>query len=92
MVRCRPSFISLEGFETALQRGVGCGGYMEDSVIRLVPGVDPLASLIVGAVEPIQARTCAEPLHGRADFVALPAAPETVIQDDIHTEGDTAHP
>lgn len=65
---------------------------MKASMIRSVPDVDPPASFGVRAVEAIKTCVGAKPLHGGADIVSLLPSPEAIIQDDIYTEREAAHP
>jgi hypothetical protein len=81
-----------ERFEATPERVVGRRRYEEATTIRLVSGVDPRASLVVGALEAIKACTRAESLHKRAHFVSFFASPEAVVQDDIQTERKAARP
>jgi hypothetical protein len=92
IVRFQASFINTERFEATPERVIGCGRYIEATIIRLISGVDPPASLVVGALKAIEACTRAESLHNRAHLVPLFASPEPVIQDNIQTEREAARP
>lgn len=83
IVRFQASFINIERFEAMPERVIGCRRYIEATIIRPVPGIDPPASLVVGAVNAIEACTRAESLHNRTHLVSLFASPEPVIQDNI---------
>lgn len=83
IIHFHESFINVERFEATPERVIGCRRYIEATIIRLISGVDPPASLIVGALKAIEACTRAESLHNRAHFVSLFACPEPVIQDNI---------